>query len=59
MLSLYVTVLGKKNIPTSYTVPEERQSTCRTIKLTAQLYAGQKTPPSLFQVLQSAMDFLI
>lgn len=58
MQSLYVTVSGEKSIPTSHTVPEDGQSTGRTIKLTAQLHAGQKTHPGLSQVLQSVMGFL-
>lgn len=47
----------RKSTPTSHTVPEERQSTCRIFKLTGHLYAGQKLSPSLCQVLQSAMSF--
>lgn len=48
--SLCVMASGEKSIPTSHSVQGERQSTCRTIKLTAQIYVGQNTSPSLWQV---------
>lgn len=57
MQSFYGTVSGEKNVPTS-SVPEERQSMWTTIKLTGQLYTGQKTPPNFWRVLHSAMGFL-
>lgn len=56
--SLCVMASGEKSIPTSHSVQGERQSTCRTIKLTAQIYVGQNTSPSLWQVLQSSMGML-
>lgn len=37
---------------------EKRQSTCRTIKPTAQIYVGQNSSPSLCQVLRSSMGML-
>lgn len=58
MQSLCVMASGEKCIPASHTVPGERQSTCRTIKLTAQIYVGQNTSPSLCQVLKSSMGML-